>query len=74
MRTYKNMSRKELISKIVDARVAQCKKENEKKFSDGLARKNENKKIWENLYKSYPITSKTTPSFSLSAEYDRYYA
>jgi hypothetical protein len=72
MKTYKGMTRKELIEKIVEARVNQCKKENSVKYGDGFARKNENPETWRNLYKSYPIVSKSCPMFSLSREYETY--
>ena len=74
MKTYKGMSKEELIEKIVEARVGQCKQQNFKKFGNNdFARKNENANEWRRLYRGYPITSKTAPSFSLSSEYERFY-
>ena len=75
MKTYKGMTRKELTAKIVEARVKQCKEQNFKKFGNNdFARENENPDKWYNLYKTYPMTSRTQPNFSLVHEYERFYA
>lgn len=43
MKTYKGMTRGELMKKVIDARVEQCRKQNFKKFGNNdLPRKNEN--------------------------------
>ena len=73
MKNYKGMSRAELIKKIIDARVSQCKAENKKKFGDSLPRMNENRNQWFALYKTYPMVSKAQPQFSLVSEYERFY-
>ena len=72
-KTYKGMTKPELIEKIVTARVEECKKDNEKRYHDGIPRTSEDPEVWRNHYKSYPVFSKKYPAFSLSAEYDRYY-
>lgn len=67
------MSRFEIIEKLVEARVAECKKQNLEKFcNNDFARHNENPDTWRKHYKSYPMRSKM-PQFSLSGEYNRYY-
>lgn len=68
MKTYKGLNRFELIEKIIDAKIEQCKKENFAKHGNTLPRQNENRKNWEKLYKTYPITSSTC--FCLASEYD----
>ncbi len=73
MKTYKGMTRSQLISKIVDAQVAECKARNNKKFGDNLPRVNENREKWEKLYATYPMTSKKYSTFSLAAVYDSFY-
>lgn len=72
MTTYNGLNKNELIAKIAEAKAKICKAENEKRFGDGIARKNENPNTWENFYKSYPIYSEKYPMFSLSAEYRCY--
>ena len=74
MKTYKGMTRKELIEKIVEAQIADCKARNNKKFGDNLPRMNENKEKWEKFYSTYPMTSKKYPAFSLVGVYDSFYA
>lgn len=72
MKTYKGLNRFELIEKIIDKRVEECKKENFKKFGNNdFPRENENRKNWEKLYKAYPV--KSTDCFCLACEYDSYY-
>lgn len=74
MKTYKGMTKQELIEKIVEARVEQCKKQNLKKFgNNNFARKNEDSNKWRRLYRSYPMASKVTSMFSLVSEYERFY-
>ena len=74
MKTYKGMTRIEIINKIVEARVEQCRKQNLKKFGNNdFTRKNENADKWRNMYRDYPMTSKTMPAFSLAGEYERFY-
>lgn len=75
MKTYKGMTRKELIKKIAIARVEQCKKENLKKIGNNdFPRKNENINEWEKLYKTYPMESKKyNGMFSLVYEYKNFY-
>ena len=42
MKTYKGMTRGELMKKVIDARVEQCRKQNFKKFGNNdFPRKNE---------------------------------
>ena len=68
------MSRFEIIEKLVEARVAECKKQNFEKFGNNdYDRVNENPDMWRKHYKSYPMRSKTMPMFSLVGEYNRYY-
>jgi hypothetical protein len=68
------MSRFEIIEKLVEARVAQCKKQNFEKFGNNdFARVNENPDTWRKFYKTYPMRSKKFPMFSLVGEYNRYY-
>lgn len=72
MKRYKGLNRFELIEKIVDARVEECRKQNFEKFGNNdHPRQNENRNVWKNLYKTYPITSKDC--FCLARQYDRYY-
>ena len=69
------MKRFEIIEKLVVARVAECKRENFKKFGNNdVARVNENPDMWRKLYKTYPMRSQKYPAFSLMAEYERYHA
>ena len=69
------MKRFEIIEKLVEARVAECKRENFEKFGNNdIERVNENPDMWRKLYKTYPMRSRTCPAFSLMAEYERYYA
>jgi hypothetical protein len=68
------MKRFEIIEMLVNARVAECKKQNFEKFGNNdTPRVNENPDAWRKFYKSYPMRSKTTPMFSLMGEYNRYY-
>ena len=68
------MSRFEMIEKLVEARVAECKKQNLEKFGNNdFMRQNENPDTWRKHYKSYPMRSRTMPQFSLTGEYNRYY-
>lgn len=68
------MSRFEIIEKLVEARVAECKKQNLEKFgNNNFARENENADKWRKHYKTYPMRSKKFPMFSLVGEYNRYY-
>lgn len=72
MKTYKGMSRTELIEKIVEARVEQCKKQNLEKFGNNdYSRQNENAENWRKLIKTYPMTSKN--GYSLQNQYDYFY-
>ena len=73
MKTYKGMTRGELVKKVIDARVEQCRKQNFKKFGNNdLPRKNENPNEWYKLYKTYPMESKKYPWISLIHEYELY--
>lgn len=68
------MSRFEIIEKLVEARVAECEKQNFEKFGNNdFARENENTDKWRKHYKTYPMRSKKFPMFSLVGEYNRYY-
>ena len=68
------MSKSEIIEKLVEARVAQCKKQNFEKFGNNdFARVNENQNTWKKYYKTLPMRSRKYPQFSLIAEYNRYY-
>ena len=74
MKTYKVMTKAELITKIVEARVEQCRRQNFKKFGNNdFVRKNENADAWRKMYRDYPMTSKKMPAFSLEGEYERFY-
>ena len=42
MTTYNGLNKNELIEKIAEAKAKVCKAENDKRFGDGIARKNEN--------------------------------
>lgn len=67
------MTRKEIIDKLVIARVEECKKINDKKFGKNhLLRVNENPKTWEKYYKNMPMTSKKYPAFSLIGQFKCY--
>ena len=67
------MSRFEIIEKLVEARVAECKNQNLKKFGNNdFARQNENPDTWRKHYKSYPMESRTMPQFALVVEDNRY--
>ena len=69
------MKRFESNEKLVEARVAECKRENFKKFGNNdVKRVNENPDMWRKHYKTYPMRSRTCPAISLMAEYERYYA
>ena len=72
MKTYKGMTKKEIVEKLAFAKVEICKSENEKRFGDGLPRKNENVNTWRKFYNDYPMFSEKHHMFSLSAEYDQY--
>lgn len=72
MKTYKGMTRSELIEELANIRAELCRQENMSKYGDGLPRKNENKDDWKKLYKNYPMFSPKYPVFSLVAEYDLY--
>ena len=74
MKTYKGMTRSQIIKKIVEAQVADCKARNNNKFGDNLPRVNENLEKWEKFYSTYPMTSKKYPAFSLAGVYDSLYA
>lgn len=68
------MKRFEIIEKLVEARVKECKQQNFEKFGNNdYDRKNERPDMWRKHYKSYPMRSRTTPQFSLVGEYNRYY-
>ena len=68
------MSRFEMVEKLVEARVAECKKQNLEKFGNNdFTRQNENPDTWRKHYKYYPMRSRTMPQFSLAGEYNRYY-
>lgn len=70
MKTYKGMKRTELLQKVVEARVQQCRKANFEKFGDNLPRMNENPKTWISLYRNYPMKSRNG-QFCLVSEYER---
>jgi len=70
MKTYKGMTRSEMTEKIIDVRTADCKKSNEKKFSDGLPRMNENRDFWKKYLSTLPMTSKKYPAFSIVGLYE----
>lgn len=75
MKKYKGFTKKELITMLAKEKVKLIKKDMENKgqqweFVDGFQTTNTIEKTWENLYKTYPITSKSTPMFSLSKLYD----
>jgi hypothetical protein len=70
MKTYKGMTRSEMTEKIIDVRTADCKKNNEKKFSDGLPRMNENRDFWKKYLSTLPMTSKKYPAFSIVGLYE----
>ena len=74
MKTYKGMTRSQITEKIIDARIAECKTNNEKKFSDGLPRMNENREFWGKYLSTLPLVSKKYPAFSLVGMYEAYYA
>ena len=69
MKTYKGMTRKQMIEKIANAKVEECKERNKKKFDDGLPRMNENFSYWVKFLETYPMESKKYPAFSLIGEY-----
>ena len=63
------MSRFEIIEKLVEARVAECKRENFKKYGNNdVERVNENPDMWRKHYKTYPMRSQKYPAFSLVVE------
>lgn len=70
MKTYKGMTRGQMIAKIAEVKVAECKAKNEKKFGDGLPRMNENFNYWVKFLDTYPMESKKYPAFSLIGEYE----
>ena len=73
MRTYNGMERKELIEKVVEARVKECRLANFRKFGNNdVPRVNENPNTWRNLYKTYPMISRNG-MFCLVSEYQRFY-
>lgn len=72
MKTYKGMTKKEIVEKLAFAKAEICKAENAKRFNDGLPRKNENVNTWRKFYNDYPMFSEKYPMFSLSAEYECY--
>ena len=74
MKTYKGMTKTQLINKIVEAQVAECKANNDKKFSDGLPRMNENREFWRKYLDTLPLISKKYPAFSLAGMYESYCA
>ena len=69
MKTYRGMTRNQMIEKIATAKVEECKTRNEKKFGDGLPRMNENFSYWVKFLETYPMESKKYPAFSLIGEY-----
>lgn len=72
-KTYKGFTRTELIDMIAAARSIQCKQQNFEKFGNNdYKRRNESILNWKNLYKTYPMTSKKYPEFSLVSLYERF--
>ena len=69
MKTYKGMTRNQMVEKIAAAKVEECKARNEQKFVDGLPRMNENFSYWVKFLETYPMESKKYPEFSLIGEY-----
>lgn len=59
-KTYKGLTKRELIDKIATARAATTATKNVQE--------------WRNLLRTYPIESKVTPGFSLAYEYDHLFA
>lgn len=72
MKTYKGMTRNEMTEQIINIRTADCKRSNEKKYSDGLPRVNENRTYWKKYLSTLPMTSKKYPAFSIVGMYEAY--
>lgn len=73
-KTYKGMTRKELLEKVIAARIAECKAINIEKYgkTEDYPNYNEKPSAWASFYKTCPMTSKSDP-FALANEYERYY-
>ena len=70
MKTYKGMNRTELLQKVVEARVQQCRQQNFEKFGNNdLPRMNENPQRWLRIYRTYPMQSKNG-QFCLVSAYE----
>ena len=69
MKTYKGMTKTEIIAKIVAAQIVEFTKKNNEK---GKYIFNTDARDLTALYTTYPMTSKKYPAFSLAGIYDEY--
>ena len=69
MKTYKGMTKGEMVKKIVAAMVAEHTAKNEK---SGKRIYNTDERDLTSLYIAYPMTSKKYPAFSVVGMYEAY--
>lgn len=67
MKTYKGLNKKQLVNSLAELSVKKAMNSNSK---NGKTVENESKQDYINLYMTYPIISRTCPTFSLSKMYD----